>query len=129
MTKKTRITRQKRLIENKLNEIDKLFTAEELLSEVRKEDKNVGIATVYRFLKDRARKEHIHSYECNRRKIYSAKTDNHCHFICEKCHKIEHFNVSKVEFLKGKIKGDICHFQIDVYGICEKCKEANGISS
>jgi len=120
--KETRSTRQKKLIIKKLSEMDTLFTAEEILSEVRKEDKKIGIATIYRFLKGHAKDEHIHSYDCDRRKVYSSKTDNHCHFICKNCGNVEHFSISKIEFIKEKIKGDICHFQIDVHGICEKCK-------
>ena len=120
--KQTRSTRQKELIENKLRRMKNLFTVEDLHSEIKKEDSKIGIATIYRFMKETATKKRIHSYECNRRKIYSFESNNHCHFICEKCGKIEHFNVSKLDFLKTSVKGDICHFQINVYGLCEKCK-------
>jgi len=119
---KKRNTRQKEIIQKELNKIGTFFTAEELHLLVKKKDTEVGIATIYRFLKETAKKEHLHSYECNRRKIYSTKTDNHCHFVCEKCGKIEHFNIAKIEFLKDKINGDVCHFQINVHGICTKCK-------
>ena len=119
---KNRNTRQKELLEKKLKETCRLFTAEELYEEVRKEDDKVGIATVYRFLKENSRKHHLHTYDCNRRKIYSSKADNHCHFTCERCGKIEHFSVEEIGFLREKIKGDICHFQIDVSGVCQRCR-------
>jgi Fe2+ or Zn2+ uptake regulation protein len=120
--KKIRQTKQKWLLEKKLKGQNKLFTAEDLFDEVKKENKKIGIATIYRFLKDNSKKYNIHSYDCNRRKIYSIKTNNHCHFKCEKCKKIEHFNIEELGFLKNKLKGDICHFQIDISGVCEKCK-------
>ncbi len=123
--KESRQTKQKNILEKKLKEQTKLFNAEELHNEVKKEDKNIGIATVYRFLKENLKKHSIHSYDCNRKKIYSLKTNNHCHFKCEKCGKTEHFDIKEVNFLKEKLKGDICNFQIDVNGICEECKLKN----
>lgn len=123
--KATRATRQKKIIESHVHNMKKLFSAEELLAEAKKEDKNIGIATVYRFLKEMSKKEKIHAYECSRRKIYSINASNHCHFECEKCGKIEHFNIKEISFLKNKINGEMCHFQINAYGLCSKCKNKN----
>ncbi len=123
MPRKDRNTKQKELIKQEFNKINTFFNAKELYDRVKKKDDRIGIATVYRFLNDTSKKEHIHSYQCNRRKVYSSKTANHCHFICTKCGKTTHFSIKKVDFLKNNIKEDVCHFQIDVYGICTKCKE------
>lgn len=118
-----RITRQKIIIEEELNKFNTFFTAEELLSKIQTRDKQIGIATIYRFLKDKTAKDSIHSYYCDRRQIYSSQKNNHCHFICTNCGKITHFNVKDIDFIKKDIKGKICHFQIDIHGICNECNK------
>ena len=121
MTKKSRKTKQKEIIKSEISRHTSFFTADELFEKIKKRDPNIGIATIYRFLKELRKKKELHSYSCNRKMVYSKDKNNHCHFICQKCEQITHFNISKIDFLKTKIKGEICHFQIDVYGICEEC--------
>jgi len=65
----------------------------------------------------------LHSYFCGKKTIYSNDKNNHSHFICEKCGKTTHMNIDQIDFIKKKIKGSICHMQIDIYGICESCLE------
>jgi Fur family ferric uptake transcriptional regulator len=121
MVKKSRKTKQKELIQAEISTFTSLFTADELFDKIRKKDGTIGIATIYRLLKDLRKKKELHSYVCERRMIYSREKNNHCHFICQKCDRVTHFTIDKIDFLKTKIKGDVCHFQIDVHGICEKC--------
>jgi len=127
MVKKSRKTKQKELIQSEISIFTSLFTADELFDKIKKKDNTIGIATVYRFLKDLRKKKELHSYICERKMIYSREKNNHCHFICQKCDQITHFDVEKIDFLRSKIKGDICHFQIDVHGICDKCLKHNKI--
>lgn len=119
----TRETRQKKIIEQELSKLKFFFTAEELHKKVVKKDSNMGIATIYRFLKDLKKNRKIHSFFCNRRNLYSLKNMNHSHFTCESCGKIEHLKTENIDFFKKFISGDICHFQIEVYGVCTQCKE------
>ena len=121
MSKKSRKTKQKELIQSEISTFKSLFTADELFNKIKKKDNAIGIATVYRFLKDLRKKKELHSYICDRKTVYSKETNNHCHFICQKCNRITHFDIDKIDFLKTKIKGNICHFQIDVNGICDEC--------
>ncbi len=116
-----RKTKQKELIELELAKFNKFFTAEELFKKIKKKNHKIGIATIYRFLKELRQKKELHSYLCDRRTVYSKEEDNHCHFICQKCKEKIHFEIQNIDFLKKKINGEICHFQIDVYGTCEKC--------
>ena len=125
MAKKPRRTKQKELIQAEIDTFTSLFTAEELLNKVRTKDDDIGIATIYRFLKDLRKKRNLHFYVCHRRMVYSRQ-NNHCHFICQKCGQVTHFDVDRVDFLKRKIRGDICHFQIDVHGICDACLHKTG---
>lgn len=121
MVKQSRKTKQKELIRSEISRFASLFTADELYDRIKKKDNTIGIATVYRFLKDLRKKKELHSYVCDRKMIYSREKNNHCHFICQKCESVTHFNIDKIDFLQTKIKGEICHFQIDVHGVCETC--------
>ncbi len=117
----SRNTRQKVIIHDQIETMTSLFTAEALFEKVHQIDPSIGIATVYRYLKDLRKQRALHSYVCDRRLIYSLQDNNHCHFICQRCDRVQHFDIDKVDFIKGSIRGDICHFQIDVHGICEHC--------
>ncbi len=121
MMKRIRKTKQKDLIQSEISSFTLFFTADELFDKIKKKDPNIGISTVYRFLKDLRKRKELHFYVCERRMIYSQDKNNHCHFICQKCDQIAHFSIDKIDFLKTKIKGNICHFQIDVHGICDEC--------
>ena len=118
----SRKTSQKNLIEEEINNFHSFFDAEKLYGQVSKKNKKMGIATVYRFLKKLVKKGKIHSYSCNRKTIYSSNAKSHCHFTCEDCGDVEHINLKKLDFIKKEVKGDICHFQIDITGVCEKCQ-------
>lgn len=120
--KKSRKTKQKQLIQNEIDAMNSFFTAENLYENIKKKDSTIGIATIYRFLKELREQKNLHSYICERKMIYSQDENNHCHFICQQCNNITHFTIDKIDFLKTKIPGNICHFQIDVHGICNKCK-------
>ncbi len=118
----TRKTSQKKLMGEEIKNLHSFFDAEKLYKQVSKRDKDIGIATVYRFLKRLTEEGRIHSYNCNRKTIYSSNIRSHCHFICENCGNIKHINLKKLDFIQKEVKGDICHFQIDITGVCEKCQ-------
>lgn len=118
---KSRNTRQKELLEIELSRIKGFFTAEELFLLAKKKNTNIGIATIYRFLKDKTNKRVLHSYICERKSIYSSSLNNHCHYICQICGKKKHIDIRDIGSIKKNISGTICHFQIDVYGICDGC--------
>lgn len=118
----SRRTRQKEQLDIGSAAMAGFFSAEELHQRTQQKHPDIGIATVYRFLKESAKKGRLHSYQCGKRTIYSAHHQNHCHFICEKCGKTEHISVKNVDFLAKTIKGTICHFQVDIYGLCDACE-------
>ena len=118
-----RKTQQERKIEEEIKNLNSFFDAEKLHERVFAKNNKIGIATVYRFLKKLTEEGKIHSYSCNRRVIYSSDLRSHCHFTCEECGEISHVNVEKLDFLKEKVRGDVCHFQINIAGVCEKCQE------
>ena len=118
---KSRNTKQKEIIQKELNKIKTFFSAEELYDKVKKKDKNIGIATIYRFLNELKKNHEIYSYICDRRQIYSQEKKSHCHFTCEETGKVIHFDIDSLDFLKNKLPGTITSFQLEVRGICKKC--------
>jgi Fe2+ or Zn2+ uptake regulation protein len=115
-----RNTWQSERIQEELDKIDTFFTAEDLHEKL-KED-NIGIATIYRFLKEKKDKS-IFQYTCNRKQTFSKENRSHCHFTCEKTGKVTHFNIDSLDFLKNKIPGSIKSFQLEVRGVCDYCSE------
>ena len=60
--KRTRETKQKQIIENAVLHFSSFFNAEELHLYLKKKDKEVGIATIYRLLTILVSEGKIHSY-------------------------------------------------------------------
>ncbi|MBM3232331.1 hypothetical protein FJZ21_03065 [Candidatus Pacearchaeota archaeon] len=116
-----RETRQKKEIEEIISKTNNLFTSEEIYSKIK--SKGVGIATVYRFLKEMEKNREIHSFVCDRKKLYSKKEITHSHFVCESCGTRKHIILDKIDFLKKYIDEDLCHVQIELSGVCESCKK------
>lgn len=117
-----RQTRQKEILKLEVDRQKSFFTAEELHENAKKRDDKIGIATIYRFLKELKTNKELHPYLCNRKTIYSTSEKNHCHFSCQQCGKVMHINIGSVDFLKKNFKGEICHFQVNVEGICDDCR-------
>jgi len=121
---KKRNTKQKELLISSLSNIDNFFTAEDLLKKIQKtslSSRSIGIATIYRFLNEIKSEGKLHSYTCDRKTIYSNQKNNHSHYICEKCKKVAHIKIDNIDFIKNNIPGSICHFQVEVYGVCDSC--------
>jgi Fur family ferric uptake transcriptional regulator len=121
MPRKSRNTKQKELINKEIEKIKNSFTAEDLYNIIKLKKSDIGLATIYRFMKELRREKKIYSYTCNNKLLYSRKKISHCHFICEETGKIIHFDVDSLDFLKDKIPGSISSFQIEVKGKCEEC--------
>ena len=122
--KKSRNTKQKELILKECLKFKDFYTAEEIFKKIKNQTNNIGVATVYRFLKEMKKQNKIFTYTCDRKTIYSNQEKNHCHYICEKTGKITHFNLNNLDFLKeirNKIPGPINSIQIEIKGICEDC--------
>ena len=120
-----RKTKQKKTIEEEIKKIKSFFSAEELYDKLKNKDSNIGIATIYRYLKDAVENGKLYTYICDRKSVYSNNNKSHCHFECEKTGKITHIEIDNLDFLKGKIPGSITSFQLEVKGICKECENNN----
>jgi Fe2+ or Zn2+ uptake regulation protein len=120
----SRTTNQRKLLEEEVKHFQSFFDADKLYRQVSKKNEKIGIATVYRFLKSYAEEGKIHSYSCNGKTTYSSNKKNHCHFTCGKCKNVKHIRLKKLDFIQKEVKGDICHFQISITGICDQCRNS-----
>ncbi len=119
----TRMTLQKKLLLDEIKSLKSFFDATELYTHAAKKDKQIGLATIYRFLTKLEQDGILHSFLCENRKIYSMGKTNHAHFTCEHCGQIKHIIPKNVDFLRASKGDEICHFQIELAGICSACKE------
>lgn len=111
-----------------LNSINSFFGAQDLYDKVKQKDSHIGMATIYRYLKEASDKAELFSYVCDRRTVYSKGKKSHCHFECENTGKIIHFEVDNIDFLKDKIPGTITSFQLEVKGVCNTCNNTSSDS-
>ncbi len=116
----SRLTRQKRILDTESKKIKGFFNAEQLLKKVNLLDKKIGIATIYRYLKESKKNNSLYSYQCEGKTIYSNTKTSHCHFICEESGKTFHFEIDNLDFIKNKVPGDITSISIEVRGVCSK---------
>jgi len=111
----------------------KHLTAEELYTKVKKTDKSIGIATVYRTIKLLADcglvrelrfKDETPSYEPVLGQYH------HGHLVCLKCGEIKEVSDTKTEELQSKLAKengyDLQSYRLDLFGICPKCKAKDG---
>ncbi|MGK0209483.1 MAG: Fur family ferric uptake transcriptional regulator [Patescibacteria group bacterium] len=121
MAKPTRNTRQKEILEKSTSLQKGFFTAQDLLTKAQQKDSKIGIATIYRHLKTQAMTNKLHAYTCKNQTLYSTNQLSHSHFTCEKCKTTKHLKIDNIDFIKNNLEDQICHFQIDLTGTCEKC--------
>lgn len=124
-----RSTDQRRLIVETFFKVPNHISIEELLAEVRQQDKRVGYATVYRTLKlltecgialERKFGDGLTRYEL------ADETHHHDHLICVDCGKIIEFEEPKIEELQEKIAARygfiLKTHKHEMYGSCADCQ-------
>lgn len=106
------------------------LSAEELYKRVSKNFERIGFATVYRTLNLLKRSGLIAEKSFGKgisRFEKCGKKSHHDHFICEKCGLIIEFYSPEIEALQEEIAKKhnfkILRHDLDIYGLCEKCKK------
>jgi len=91
-----------------------------------KNDSNIGIATVYRNLKQLADKKIIKKISgLDNSEHFDSNTQEHYHFICTKCKRIFDLDKNIAPDISEKIKKNtgfiVQSHDIVVHGICREC--------
>jgi Fur family ferric uptake transcriptional regulator len=109
------------------------LSAEELYLLIRKTDRRIGYATVYRTLKllagaglahERRFEDGITRFE------YDAAEGHHDHLICTRCGRIIEFENEQIEDLQLRVakknRFQVQTHKLELYGLCEGCQSKKG---
>jgi|SRR6056297_842612 len=126
-----RLTKQRKEIFEVFQQYDKNhFNAEQLLDILKKEDEDIGSATVYRNLELFQRLGILKQLDFNDAfKYYELNLikKHHHHLICLNCSRIIEFNDEVLEEFEKKIEDEydfkIKDHTIKFYGICKNCSK------
>ncbi len=127
-------TQQRELIVEQFLRSRDHVSIDELLGRIRKRNKKVGYATVYRTLKLL-----VDSGIANQRQFgdgqarFEVAGDHHDHLICTKCGLILEFEDDQIEELQERIAERLGGFNVvrhrhELYGLCAKAQGIEGAS-
>jgi len=126
-----RITLQRRLLVNIIQESPRHLDAAQLLSLARKHDAEIDRATVYRtlaLLKSHGLIDELDLMHMEGEKhFYEAKTNrDHCHMTCFRCGAVMEYTSPSLEKLKHEMareaRFNIRVMRLEVGGACAKCR-------
>lgn len=122
-------SKQKEVILRVLSSTTSHPTATWIYDEVRKEIPHISLGTIYRNLRLLRERGEILELDFNGTPgRFEARTDNHYHFMCQKCEKV--FNVDEPidKKLNGRVARKtgfkILYDQFEFYGLCRECQES-----
>lgn len=122
-----RNTRQKEVIARVVMDACDHPTADTVLERARAEMPSLSLGTVYRVLKDMARRGEIREVVCkDAPSRFDKTTANHAHFTCVKCGKLKDVFFDLDKFDKSVVDFDkdvVLESQLIFRGICADCKE------
>jgi Fur family ferric uptake transcriptional regulator len=124
-----RFTKTRRIVAESILKINKHFNAELLYEEIKKRDKSVSLATVYRtmplLIKAGLSKQ---SFRCSSKDNYETtyNEEKHLHMICRICHKIIEVNseicMKKLQEMAADNDFTLKNVNITLNGICGDCE-------
>ena len=125
-----RMTSQRQLVAQSFLSTDGHLSAEELYELVKRKDKRIGFATVFRTLKaltdcSLARQVDLSDGRTRFERLY--KRPHHHHLICVQCNRTTEFSSPELEQLQREIVSKY-HFlpqqhTLQVLGVCRDCQE------
>ncbi|MBI4926274.1 MAG: transcriptional repressor [Anaerolineae bacterium] len=126
-----RMTGQRRLILEALENLSGHPTAEEIYARVRKEDAEINLSTVYRTLRWLEESGFVAPRwfeDDHRRERFDAagSSDDHFHFRCRTCNQIIEFDDPNLEIVKQAFEtqylAEVENITLVLYGLCARCK-------
>lgn len=125
-----RSTSQRRLIVDTFLEGSSHITIDDLLAEVRAQDRGIGYATVYRTLKLLAEcgvaSERRFGDGLSRYELADEASQHHDHLICVVCGRITEFEEPRIEELQDEVAARhgfvVASHKHELYGTCSSCR-------
>lgn len=122
-------TQRERILEILLENTDKHMSAEEIYEIIKEDNREIGLATVYRALELFEELDIIHKLNFgDGRSRYELKEEehHHHHLVCTSCNEVYEVAEDLLEQLEEKIEKkygfQIMGHHLKFYGICEQCK-------
>ena len=122
-----RVTRQRLLIADALGAIGRRVTAQELYERLRRRDRDIGRATVFRTLEAlvtagvarRLEQDgHVSGY-------VACRPEHHHHLACDRCGKVEDIEEAYITPIAERLAADrgfkVDDARLDFYGLCASC--------
>lgn len=102
-------------------------TAEQIFSGVRKKLPRISFGTVYRNLDILEKQDLITSLKYSKEHVrYHYGPDDHYHFVCEHCDKVENLEINGMSDLNSQVTKrhnlQIRKHSLFFYGLCRDCK-------
>ncbi len=125
--KKTRLTRQRKIILEELNKLNSHPTANEIYEIVRQYIPNISLGTVYRNLELLSSNGAITKLTMGGSQMrFDGNIDNHYHVKCNVCGKMEDIHIdaaNEINSIIGYIKDYLIYqHRLEFYGICSECR-------
>lgn len=126
MNKGTRDSKQRKIIEDFLNNNRNHPTVNEIYEHVRSKMPNVSIATVYRNLAILEEKGKVQKIISGTKSRFDSLTNWHFHLLCQCCGKIIDIDHPKVprEYFRIPDGYELKGCNLEIIGICPDCKIA-----
>lgn len=128
VTANLKFSRQRELIYNRVKNYPVHPTADEVYTALKKEHPNLSMGTVYRNLNLLSKtgmliKIHID----NSPERFDARTDSHCHMLCERCGRVFDIECGTPEGIEERVFEKHGHIitgvSLSFKGICGECAE------
>ena len=120
-------TKQRKAILEILRKDKKHLTAEEIATKLKN---RVGLATIYRNLKQLVCEGIINEVVSGGLKKYEGIVFPHGHFYCEICGEVWDFELCGCDQCHNRMNiptgSEVKKFSFEIWGICKKCKNNNG---
>ncbi len=127
MEKVFKHSKQRDAILNLLKSVYSHPTADWLYTELKKDFPNISLATIYRNLNQLLEMGEIIKFNVGDGvEHFDSTTNEHCHFVCDKCRSVIDINVPSSSLLRkdAEIFNDISveKCSLFLYGNCSNCK-------
>jgi Fur family ferric uptake transcriptional regulator len=123
-----RMTPQRSLIVDVFLRTERHMSSEDLYTLVKRKDRSIGQATVYRTLKllsESGIAREVDFGEGMTRYEHEYGHEHHDHLICERCRRSIEVVDPRIEELQEKLARDhgfvMTRHKLDMFGICSKC--------
>ena len=126
-TSPQRSTRQRRAVQDLLDDLDEFSSAQEIHARLRDEGSTIGLTTVYRTLQSLALAGQVDVLRPDDREARYRRctTEHHHHLVCRECGRTLEVDSPAVEQWADEVAGqhgftDITH-TLEIYGTCGDC--------